>query len=492
MFRYATLCKLDGIDWRRHNLLSLAGAYQPKKKIEESKLPVALTRFLEDHPHVKTIYLHLGNDTAGRLASKAITAVMPEGYRVENKPPPIGKDVSLELNDKEEPMSHVYSLRMYDTELMRFSMEKQGLSGLVAEILYTNEEQAHLLPLDMERTGEGVIHWLERRVIPKNRAFVDEILKTLGLSHNDTKGIIDVCKGLSLNDSYWVVRSGFEGKFSQYNLYDRPFPERLASIAFTGHGHGRNSSAISPELTTGGMLPKAWRTVEHDGINLYKGGTTGASNAGREPYCEYYASQIAETMGLNAVQYDLENWKGITASKCALFTNIDTAYIPIGRIVRTGGIAACLAYYDKLGPEFSEQIRSMLVFDALIYNEDRHFGNFGVLRDNHSGNIIAPAPIFDNGLSLFCFAGKENYANLDEYAKTRSNPYNISYEEVCAEVMGPKQKEQLRRMIGFRFKRHESLNLPEEHLQAIEKHLEGRVRKLLAIPTRHLKQEKAR
>ena len=84
------------------------------------------------------------------------------------------------------------------------------------------------------------------------------------------------------------------------------------------------------------------------------------------------------------------------------------------------------------------------------------------------------------------------YANLDEYAKTRSNPYNISYEEVCAEVMGPKQKEQLRRMIGFRFKRHESLGLPEEHLQAIEKHLEGRVRKLLAIPTRHLKQEKAR
>ena len=372
----------------------------------------------------------------------------------------LGKDVSLELNDKEEPMSNVYSLRIYDTELMRFSMEKQGLSGLVAEILYTNEEQAHLLPLDMERTGEGVIHWLERRVIPKNRAFVDEILKTLGLSHNDTKGIIDVCKGLSLNDSYWVVPEGFEGGFSQYNLYENRFSEILALVAYTGAGGSRQAFTTSPELTTGGMLPKAWRYVEHDGIYLYKGGTTGASNAGREPYCEYYASQIAETMRLNAVHYDLENWKGITASKCALFTNIDTAYIPIGRIVRTGGIAACLAYYDKLGPEFSEQIRSMLVFD--------------------------------NGLSLFCYAGKEDYANLDEYAKTRSNPYNISYEEVCAEVMGPKQKEQLRRMIGFRFKRHESLGLPEEHLQAIEKHLESRVRKLLAIPTRHLKQEKAR
>lgn len=404
----------------------------------------------------------------------------------------LGKDVSLELNDKEEPMSNVYSLRIYDTELMRFSMEKQGLSGLVAEILYTNEEQAHLLPLDMERTGEGVIHWLERRVIPKNRAFVDEILKTLGLSHNDTKGIIDVCKGLSLNDSYWVVPEGFEGGFSQYNLYENRFSEILALVAYTGAGGSRQAFTTSPELTTGGMLPKAWRYVEHDGIYLYKGGTTGASNAGRGAVLRVLCFADCGNHASDAVHYDLENWKGITASKCALFTNIDTAYIPIGRIVRTGGIAACLAYYDKLGPEFSEQIRSMLVFDALIYNEDRHFGNFGVLRDNHSGNIIAPAPIFDNGLSLFCYAGKEDYANLDEYAKTRSNPYNISYEEVCAEVMGPKQKEQLRRMIGFRFKRHESLGLPEEHLQAIEKHLESRVRKLLAIPTRHLKQEKAR
>lgn len=384
-------------------------------------------------------------------------------------------------------MGNVYSLRLYDMELMRFSMEKQGLSGLVAEILYVNEASETLLPLDMKCTGEGIISWLERRVIPKNRAFVEEILKILGLSHNDTKGIIDVCKGLSLNDSYWVVPEDFEGSFSQYNLYENRFSEILALVAYTGAGGSRQAFTTSPELTTGGMLPKAWRYVENDGIYLYKGGTSGVSNAGREPYCEYYASQIAQTMCLNAVHYDLENWKGITASKCALFTNINTAYIPIGRIVRSGGIAACLNYYDKLGTDFSEQIRSMLVFDALIYNEDRHFGNFGVLRDNHSGKIIAPAPIFDNGLSLFCYAGKEDYAHLDEYAKTRSNPYNVSYEEVCAEVMGVKQKEQLRRMIGFKFRRHPSLNLPEEHLVAIENHLETRVRQLLAIPTRRVK-----
>ena len=130
----------------------------------------------------------------------------------------LGKQVSFTLEERGEEMSNRYSLRMYDTELIRFTMEKCGLEGLVAEIISVNEGCRHLLPLDMECTEEGIIKWLERRVIPKNRTFVDEILKTLGLSHNDIKGIIDVCKGLSLNDSYWIVPDGFEGRFQQYSF----------------------------------------------------------------------------------------------------------------------------------------------------------------------------------------------------------------------------------------------------------------------------------
>lgn len=384
-------------------------------------------------------------------------------------------------------MSEVYSLRLYNTELMRFSLEKRGLDGLVSEIISVREEYAPLMPLDLEQTGEGIIRWLGRRVIPKNRTFVDQILKTLNLSHNDTKGIIDVCKGLSLNDSYWVVPDGFEGTFEEYNLYENRFSEILALVAYTGAGQSHEAFTTSPELTTSGMLPKAWRLIEGDGIYLYKGGTRGASNTGREPYCEAYASQIAAVMGLNAVHYDLENWKGITASKCRLFTNIDTAFIPIGRIVRTGGIQACLDYYDTLGDEFGEQLRSMLVFDALIYNEDRHFGNFGLLRDNHTGQIIAPAPVFDNGLSLLAFAGKDdldNYAHFETYAQMRTNPYQVSFEDICHAVMGPVQKAQLRRMIGFQFHRYPAGAVTDTHLDYLEKLLESRVQELLNIPSR--------
>lgn len=378
-------------------------------------------------------------------------------------------------------MEQAYVLRLYDTDLLSFSLSEQGIEGLKAQIHSIDEEDRALFPLDLELTDDGLVKWLQRRVIPKNRAYVAEILKTFGLSVNDTKGIIDVCKGLSLNDSYWVVPQGFTGTFAQYNLYENRFSEILSLVAYTGIGQSDAAFTTSPELTTNGMLPKAWRFIEGEGIYLYKGGTFGAANTGNEPYSEFYASQVAQAMGLDAVAYELENWKGILASRCKLFTDINTAYIPIGRIVREGGLKACLEYYRQLGPEAYEQIKSMLVFDAVIYNEDRHFGNFGVLRDNHTGKVTGAAPVFDNGMSLFNFAMPEDFQDLDSYAKTRGTAYGVSFESVCQEVMGPIQARQLRKLIGFTFHRHPRLNWPEYRLEAIERHLQKRVRQLLEL-----------
>ena len=378
-------------------------------------------------------------------------------------------------------MEQAYVLRLYDTDLLSFSLSEQGIEGLKAQIHSIDEEDRALFPLDLELTDDGLVKWLQRRVIPKNRAYVAEILKTYGLSVNDTKGIIDVCKGLSLNDSYWVVPQGFTGTFAQYNLYENRFSEILSLVAYTGIGQSDAAFTTSPELTTNGMLPKAWRFIEGEGIYLYKGGTFGAANTGNEPYSEFYASQVAQAMGLDAVAYELENWKGILASRCKLFTDINTAYIPIGRIVREGGLKACLEYYRQLGPEAYEQIKSMLVFDAVIYNEDRHFGNFGVLRDNHTGKVTGAAPVFDNGMSLFNFAMPEDFQDLDSYAKTRGTAYSVSFESVCQEVMGPIQARQQRKLIGFTFHRHPRLNWPEYRLEAIERHLQKRVRQLLEL-----------
>lgn len=86
--------KLDGEDWRSENLVSLSGVYQPKRNIAESKVPVALEVFLEQHPNINRIVLHFDNDTAGRRITEALKTILPDRYEVVDDPPPCGKDVN--------------------------------------------------------------------------------------------------------------------------------------------------------------------------------------------------------------------------------------------------------------------------------------------------------------------------------------------------------------------------------------------------------------
>ena len=94
LLSYATLLKLDGKNWRSENLVSLSGVYQPKKNIAESKVPVALDLFLEQHPNIRRVVLHFDNDIAGRKITEALKVVLPNRYEVVDEPPPCGKDVN--------------------------------------------------------------------------------------------------------------------------------------------------------------------------------------------------------------------------------------------------------------------------------------------------------------------------------------------------------------------------------------------------------------
>lgn len=108
LLSYATLMKLEGKDWRQFNLVSLAGVYSPKQKIEDSKVPVTLGRLLEKDKTIKRIVLHLDNDIAGRKATKALQTILSDNYEVVDDPPQYGKDVNdflckrLGIKDKTE------------------------------------------------------------------------------------------------------------------------------------------------------------------------------------------------------------------------------------------------------------------------------------------------------------------------------------------------------------------------------------------------------
>ena len=89
---YATLIKMNGDDWRKENLVSLAGVYAPREKIEESKVPAAVEGFLKSHPDIKRIMLHFDNDEVGRKATQALQIILSDRYEVIDSPPKFGKD----------------------------------------------------------------------------------------------------------------------------------------------------------------------------------------------------------------------------------------------------------------------------------------------------------------------------------------------------------------------------------------------------------------
>lgn len=57
-------------------------------------MPVALERYLSANPNINKIYLHLDNDKAGRLATKALQTILPNHIKVIDNPVPKGKDVN--------------------------------------------------------------------------------------------------------------------------------------------------------------------------------------------------------------------------------------------------------------------------------------------------------------------------------------------------------------------------------------------------------------
>lgn len=373
----------------------------------------------------------------------------------------------------------VYTLKLYDTDLMTFELTQKPLEGFSCQIISVKEENKHLLPLGMTVDGNGVLSWLKSRVIPQNREFVDKILSVYGLTHNNISGIIQLCKGLSLNDSYWITDLNFNGKFTDYNLFKNSFYKALSLIAYTGHGSVKpNGFSSSPEFTTNGMLRKGWRKINGT-VKLYKGGSSGAANTGNEPYSEFYAAQIAATMGLNHVPYTLSKWKGCLCCVCELFTDINHSFVPMWRFCKTTSIKEIAEYLQNMGEDYFNAFSDMMIFDALIYNTDRHLNNFGLMVDNMTNRPYAFAPIFDNGLSLFNFAMADDFADLETYAMSRLSAFSVPFDEIAKEFISSRQKEQLHRLQTFKFIRHTRYNLPAARLKALARFIQKRAKNLL-------------
>ena len=201
-----------------------------------------------------------------------------------------------------------------------------------------------------------------------------------------------------------------------------------------------------------------------------KRGSTGARNAGLEPYSEFYASQIARGLGLDHVDYGLRKHSNRICSICDAFTSEEVGYLPFSAVddgIRE--IVGVIEAFEKYG--LRQKVVDMFIFDAIIFNEDRHKGNFGFLLANDSNEILDMAPLFD--------AEQEDFDRIDAYLREKGPRIGDDFVETARALLYPEMRKKLQNLEGFRFERHPKYNLPEERLVCLEKVINRQIRMIL-------------
>jgi len=246
--------------------------------------------------------------------------------------------------------------------------------------------------------------WLKSRSIPASRAGIWDLYTKLG--RESAEYLVLECYGFSLSDHYWLRPAASGLTWGAANFFTNEFSRDVGDILF---GHATVDSAkidlVSPDLTSDGWLRKRWVVAEGKRL-LVKGGS-GVWK--QEPFNEVVASAVMQRLGVPHVAYSLTFEGGEPYSVCENFLNERDELVPAWRVVKSlkrrnedSELTHLLRCCDTLGvPSVRAALDKMLTIDYLIANEDRHYGNFGFVRDAETLEWAGFAPIYDSGTSLW-------------------------------------------------------------------------------------------
>lgn len=285
------------------------------------------------------------------------------------------------------------------------SMELDSATGLIRKtgVLYSPEHLPPGIPVRHGTADRGLLNeWWTDRSIPASRSGIREALETMGLAN--TGALLVRCYGLSLSDQYWICPEDSGLTWDKINFFDHDFSDDIGDILFGAEKKADRLDFSSPDNTSDGNLKKRWKII--DGTRcLVKGG----SNPFRQqPFNEVIASEIMARLDIPHIPYTVTWSKGAPYSVCENFVTRDTELIPAWRILRTQKKNNSVSVYqhfinccETLGiNDPAPFLDRMLTLDYIIANEDRHFNNFGVLRNAETLQWLGFAPIYDSGSSL--------------------------------------------------------------------------------------------
>lgn len=330
------------------------------------------------------------------------------------------------------------------------------------QILATGDIYAQqLLPIGVNGDLSGLSEWWNDRSIPLTRSGIREALDKLSIS--DPKVLLLKCYGLSLSDQYWIKPKAEEIYWEEVNFFDNDFSDDVGTVLLGGEKRKRELNLSSPDNTSVGNLKKRWK-ISNGKRAMIKGG----SNPYRqEPYNEVIASQIANILGLETVNYTLFYDNNFPYSQCEDFINknedLITAY-QINKILPKNNNDSAYTHFikcaEKVGVKnVKDFLDRLIVFDFIIANEDRHYNNFGFVRNAETLEFVGPAPIFDSGSS---------------FGFDKITPDIKPFKDIVSKPFKNNPLEQLKLVQSFDWLNVEKLNLVKEKLLSLFKQFESK------------------
>lgn len=295
------------------------------------------------------------------------------------------------------------------------------------------------LPLKAQ-SGDGdlltsISYWWDGRSIPASRSGIRNLLFETGMA--TTRPLLVKSMGLSLSDQYWIRPSGSDVSWESVNFFDNPFSEDVGKLLFGSNP--KNPDLSSPDNTSDGVIRKRWVISEGQRCLI----KSGSSPYQQEPFNEAIASTLMKALDIPHVTYSTILDQGLPCSICPDMVDRNTELISASDVMGAYGSELDLSPYDEyveccrmLGIDIAPSLDGMILIDYIMLNEDRHTGNFGLIRDADTLEWIGPAPIYDTGTSLLC---SHRTDRIDTRVEPRCRPFADSFPKEIGMVKEPER-----------------------------------------------------
>lgn len=328
---------------------------------------------------------------------KLIAAVAESRMSINKAKKFFYKKIILRLNMKRsEIMSKHYVLMHKDIPVLTVALTETNKIKEITEIL--SEEHKPINMQSDENQEAALSEFMKHRSIPNTRQNLSKILAAYKV--NDSLELSIKSYQLSLSDHYWIKPIDDNISWNNINFFTNTFNN---TPVFMTEQKQIDINLMTPNSSVNGSLRQMW-IKENNEMILLKAGKT----LNLEPFNEVFISNLLDQTNINHVRYELKQIDNNEyVSACKIFTTKDIEFVPAwyiaGKLNPKGSkYDALLKQCNKLNiPNYQKDLDSMIAIDYLTLNDDRHWGNFGFLRDSTTLEFKGMAPIFDNGNTLW-------------------------------------------------------------------------------------------